>query len=150
MVSQADGAKKSKPVSEFQSTLTRILGKSILPGDTPLKGKQLSDAAQFVLEIAEQREEDHSVIGMTSVTDEHRILRIAVINDDMPFLVDSVAAAVSAQGLAIDRIVHPIVPVRRNAAGKLTGLGKDDASYLKDKSCNMVFDSHSDWSIEKK
>ncbi|TNE33515.1 MAG: glutamate dehydrogenase, partial [Alphaproteobacteria bacterium] len=124
MVSQADGATQSKSAPDMHTTLARILRQSILPGDTPLNGKQLAEAAQFVLETAKQRDAGRSMIAMTSVTDEHRKLRIAVVNDDMPFLVDSVASAVSAQGLAIDRLVHPIVPVRRAASGKLTRLGK--------------------------
>ena len=127
MVSQAEGATQPKSASDMHSTLARAMRQSILPGDTPLKGKQLVEAAQFVLDAACQREVERSVVAMTSVTDEQRKLRIAVINDDMPFLVDSVAAAISAQGLAIDRLVHPIIPVRRNPAGKLTGLGKEIA-----------------------
>ncbi len=124
MVSQAEGAKQSKSAPDMHSALARAMRQSILPGDNPLKGNQLAEAAQFVLDAACQREAKHPVIAVASVTDEQRILRIALINDDMPFLVDSVAAAISAQGLAIDRLVHPIVPVRRSPTGKLTGLGK--------------------------
>ena len=56
-----------------------------------------------------------SVLGET-----RRFLRIALVNDDRPFLVDSIAATVAAQGLAIDRLVHPVMPVRRDDAGHLT------------------------------
>jgi len=42
----------------------------------------------------------------------------------MPFLVDSIAATIAAQGLVIDRLVHPIVPVERDADGTLTALHK--------------------------
>ncbi len=38
-----------------------------------------------------------------------RLMRLAVANDDMPFLVDSIAAAVGASGLTIDRILHPVI-----------------------------------------
>ena len=48
-----------------------------------------------------------------------RRLGLAIINDDMPFIVDSVSAAITAEGLAIDRILHPVVDVRRDAAGRL-------------------------------
>jgi glutamate dehydrogenase len=50
-----------------------------------------------------------------------------VINDDMPFLVDSVAAAIAAEGLTIDQLVHPIVPVERDRAGKLAAIPADGA-----------------------
>ena len=52
--------------------------------------------------------------------------RIAAINDDMPFLVNSMAATVVALGLAIDRLVHPIVSVRRDADGALLEALPDD------------------------
>ena len=95
---------------------------SVLPGDTPFKPSSLKKAAQFVFDTAIQREKDRSALAMVSIAGDRRFLRIAIINDDMPFLVDSLAATISAQGLSIDRLVHPIIPVKRSAAGRLTGL----------------------------
>ncbi|WFL78523.1 NAD-glutamate dehydrogenase [Altererythrobacter arenosus] len=102
--------------------LAQHMRKSILPGDTPLTGKALEAAAGFMLDTAGQREADRSAMAIETASDERRLTRIAIINDDMPFLVDSIAAAISAQGLSIDRLIHPIVPVKRNAKGKLTDL----------------------------
>jgi glutamate dehydrogenase len=42
----------------------------------------------------------------------------------MPFLVDSVAAVISSKGLVIDRLLHPVINVMRDAKGGLTGIGK--------------------------
>ena len=42
----------------------------------------------------------------------------------MPFLVDSIAAAITGQDIAIDRIIHPVVPVARDAAGTLVAIGE--------------------------
>jgi glutamate dehydrogenase len=47
---------------------------------------------------------------------------IEMVNDDMPFLVDSVAAAIKQRGLGVHITVHPIIAVRRNDDGKLTGI----------------------------
>ena len=44
---------------------------------------------------------------------------IEVVNDDMPFLVDSITAAVNQRGLTAHLIIHPIVRVRRDAKGAL-------------------------------
>ncbi len=44
----------------------------------------------------------------------------------MPFLVDSIAGVFAAHGLAIDRLVHPVVPALRDK-GRLTGIGKGGA-----------------------
>ena len=98
---------------------------SILPGDTPFLPNSLKRAAQFVLDSASVREAGRSALSMVSIAGDRRCLRIAVINDDMPFLVDSVAAAIAAQGLAIDRLVHPVISVKRDATGKLTAFPKD-------------------------
>jgi glutamate dehydrogenase len=44
---------------------------------------------------------------------------VQVVNDDMPFLVDSVSLEISRQGLAQHLIVHPIFAVQRDARGVL-------------------------------
>ncbi|MEA3011654.1 MAG: glutamate dehydrogenase [Sphingomonadales bacterium] len=50
----------------------------------------------------------------------HRRMRIGIANDDMPFLVDSVAQAIAARGLIIHRLLHPVVCVTRDEKGGLT------------------------------
>jgi len=47
---------------------------------------------------------------------------IEIVNDDMPFLVDSVANALSRQGLTVHLVIHPIVKTLRNKSGALTRL----------------------------
>ena len=47
---------------------------------------------------------------------------IEIVNDDMPFLVDSVTMEVNRHGLTLHLIVHPIVPVLRGADGSLKGV----------------------------
>src|SRR5574337_50439 len=44
---------------------------------------------------------------------------IEVINDDMPFLVDTTTMEVNRQGLRLHLIVHPVLVVQRDAAGRL-------------------------------
>ena len=46
-----------------------------------------------------------------------------IVNDDMPFLVDSVVAELNERGLEISLMVHPVFSVGRDAAGNLTGFG---------------------------
>src|ERR671936_607862 len=47
---------------------------------------------------------------------------VEIVTDDMPFLVDSVAMALTRQGTAIHAFVHPIVKVRRDEQGRLVEL----------------------------
>jgi glutamate dehydrogenase len=53
---------------------------------------------------------------------------VEIVNDDMPFLVDSVTMEVNRRGLMLHLITHPIVAVDRYADGTLVGLAHDDAS----------------------
>ncbi len=47
---------------------------------------------------------------------------IEIVNDDMPFLVDSVTMEVNRHGQALHLIVHPILSVRRHSGEELTEL----------------------------
>ncbi len=47
---------------------------------------------------------------------------VEIVNDDMPFLVDSVTMEVNRHGLTLHLIIHPVVEVERGADGALVGL----------------------------
>jgi glutamate dehydrogenase len=53
-------------------------------------------------------------------TSKHSIIQI--VNDDMPFLVDSTSLEINREGLALHLIVHPIFAVERDANGKLVDI----------------------------
>jgi glutamate dehydrogenase len=44
---------------------------------------------------------------------------VEVVTDDMPFLVDSVSMALNRLGLLIHITIHPVMPIKRDAAGAL-------------------------------
>ena len=52
---------------------------------------------------------------------------VEIVNDDMPFLVDSVTAALSGQGYTVHLVIHPILRVERDEEGRLTALLDADA-----------------------
>jgi len=54
---------------------------------------------------------------------------IEIVNDDMPFLVDSVSMAVNRLGLALHSVVHPVFRIWRGADGSIVhvGQGAEDA-----------------------
>ncbi|WP_271079183.1 NAD-glutamate dehydrogenase [Aurantiacibacter sp. MUD61] len=123
----------SKQERGFAKTLKERISGSILPGETSLQGDKLDLAAAFIIEAARHREDGKPSILTRSATNGHRIMRIAVINKDMPFLVDSIAATMAARGLSIDRLVHPILPVRRTD-GALTDVPEGDGTGEKKES----------------
>jgi glutamate dehydrogenase len=80
----------------------------------------LRDAARAHLELAEHRPPGEPLIrvrepevagGANAV--------VEIVTDDMPSLVEAVQAAVARTGGGVRRLVHPIVVVRREPAGKL-------------------------------
>jgi glutamate dehydrogenase len=48
---------------------------------------------------------------------------VEIVNDDMPFLVDSATAEINRQGLTLHLIVHPVYAVARDAQGALSTPG---------------------------
>ncbi|WP_290593620.1 NAD-glutamate dehydrogenase domain-containing protein [Arenimonas sp. SCN 70-307] len=55
----------------------------------------------------------------------HTVVRLA--NDDMPFLVDSVRMALAQFNITLHQLAHPVMQVRRDAAGKLQSVGEGAA-----------------------
>ncbi|GMN03386.1 NAD-glutamate dehydrogenase [Erythrobacter sp. MTPC3] len=106
----------------LHAALKKKVKAAILPGDVALDDKQLSETTDFLLDAAAVREPARSALKLESATGEKRRLRIAIINNDMPFLVDSVAATLAAQGLPINMLVHPVIGVKRNEQGELIDL----------------------------
>src|SRR6266849_4162006 len=51
---------------------------------------------------------------------------VEIVTDDMPFLVDSVAMAITRHGSAIHLFAHPVVRVERDDAGQLVRLAEPD------------------------
>ena len=49
---------------------------------------------------------------------------VQVVNDDMPFLVDSVTMALAEQGIGVHVLGHPVMAIARDKAGKLAGVGE--------------------------
>jgi glutamate dehydrogenase len=47
---------------------------------------------------------------------------LEILNDDMPFLVDSVVNQLSSEGHAVHTVLHPVVTVQRDRTGKLKAL----------------------------
>src|SRR5437879_10083032 len=53
---------------------------------------------------------------------------IEIVNDDMPFLVDSVTMEVNRQGLTLHLLIHPVLRVLRDAQGELLSISQPNES----------------------
>ncbi|MGE0564719.1 MAG: NAD-glutamate dehydrogenase [Pseudolabrys sp.] len=49
---------------------------------------------------------------------------IEIVNDDMPFLVDSVLSELQKHGLRVQLVAHPVLMAERDSAGRLTKYGE--------------------------
>ena len=112
-------------MTKADATIAKRLQAGVLPGETRFARAELAAATALVMKAAQRRQPGETAMAHETVSGgERRFTRFAVINDDMPFLVDSLAGVFAAHGLAIDRLVHPVVSVLRDKAGRLTGIDR--------------------------
>jgi glutamate dehydrogenase len=57
---------------------------------------------------------------------------VQICNDDMPFLVDSVTAALNRLNLVVHLVIHPVLALERDSEGRLAGLGRDRPGALRE------------------
>jgi glutamate dehydrogenase len=117
----------SRLANPLVEALRVALTQNALPGETEGFGKdKQADAASFVAEAAAVRASGTGTVKLQSTGGEagNRRMRLVTINEDMPFLVDSVAAAVASKGVGIHRLLHPIVGVERSKDGRMKAIGE--------------------------
>ena len=112
--------------SSLAEDLAPRLTRGALPGElTGFGPAELAEAARFVAATAQSRRPGEPALALEVLAgdDVRRRMRLAIVNDDMPFLVDSIAAAIAEAGLAIDRVIHPVIRAQRDADGTLQAVG---------------------------
>ncbi|HEX8840244.1 MAG TPA: NAD-glutamate dehydrogenase domain-containing protein, partial [Sphingomicrobium sp.] len=103
-------------------SIRKALTGNALPGETQgLSREAEREAAEFLAAVAATRKRGDLAVEIESIGGEagNRRMRIGIVNDDMPFLVDSVANAIAQRQLTIHRLLHPVVCVNRDAKGEL-------------------------------
>ncbi len=94
----------------------------------------IAAAGAFLAEAMQIRPGDAAIVHIAEIacaatpTAAERRMRIAVVNRDMPFLVDSVAGCLVRADVAIHILVHPVLAVRRDADGALVAIGDGAAA----------------------
>jgi glutamate dehydrogenase len=84
----------------------------------------MGQAAVSHLEFARIRKRNQALLRIFNPNEKQhgyqsRFTIVEMVNDNMPFLVDSVSAAINRQNLAIHMTVHPVLRVHRDSRGKL-------------------------------
>jgi glutamate dehydrogenase len=99
----------------------QLLGNA-LPGELEgFSDEDRAEAARFLAAVADKRQAGTAAIKLESTGGEagRRRMRLGIANDDMPFLVDSIANAIAGHHLTIHRLLHPVVCTDRDSKGQL-------------------------------
>jgi glutamate dehydrogenase len=141
LVKKAAALADQLPDPAEQSIARRVIAEfyeHVPPADVAERTpRDLNGAAVSLWRFAERRRPgqaktrvhnpDPAVDGWSSP---HTIVEI--VNDDMPFLVDSVAGAINASNRVVHLIIHPILTVSRNPDGRLCEIGGPAAVGLRE------------------
>ncbi len=127
---------KSAAVEE---ALRTALAQGALPGEREgFDDRAIAGAAAFLSATAATRMPGTPAIAIDTTGGESgpdnsdtvpapRTMRIAIANDDMPFLVDSIANSLAQANLVIHRLLHPVLSVSRDTDGTLKAILPPDA-----------------------
>ncbi len=116
--------KSRKQIGEFLRHYFRDVPHEDMAGRSPrIMGQAALEHLEFArtrkrgrpkLRIFNPNENDHGYQSNFTI--------VEMVNDNMPFLVDSVAAAIARHNLTVHMTVHPIVRVERNGRGQMTNV----------------------------
>lgn len=122
------------------AAIADALVRDALPGETDnFSEADALEAARFVAAAAAERLPGKAQVLLESITNDkgRRFMRMAIVNDDMPFIVDSITGAVGAHGLTVLRLLHPIMSVVRDGdhqivecTSKSQGANRESFVYL--------------------
>jgi glutamate dehydrogenase len=118
--SRKDGAVKKAFIREFYAPITlQVLAKL-----APKRGYEL---ASYCFDAIKKKKPQTPIVHIheqTLCVDElnTKRIRLIVANDDMPFLVDSIALALNKLHVKALIMLHPVVQVKRTPAGVISGV----------------------------
>src|SRR5688572_12188850 len=128
-VSERSGAGDRVADSPADERIVDAIAAELVHGALPGEVVEFGDAdrveaARFIAGCAMRRPAGIALVRLETLGGAlgQRRMRIGIVNDDMPFLVDSVANTLAARGLIVHRLLHPVVCVDRDADGCLRGV----------------------------
>jgi glutamate dehydrogenase len=96
------------PYEDMHGRSTTILGQAAV---SHLEFARKRKSGEPLLLISNPRQQDHGYQSAYTI--------VEMVNDDMPFLVDSLSAAIDRHNLTIHITIHPVLRIRRDSNGKL-------------------------------
>ncbi|MFZ5675769.1 MAG: NAD-glutamate dehydrogenase [Pseudomonadota bacterium] len=115
---------EGKVKGEREKLLARLLLEKAPPED--LQDHPADDLGQLVsgrMAFLAERKPGRTKIAVTNPDGPFgAVTMVDILNDDMPFLVDSTISLLTERGYDVRLALHPVLSVKRDGAGKLTGL----------------------------
>lgn len=125
----AEGRKRAgkRPRALIETFLNAFYANVAIQELSECSAGELASIALANFDNAAQRKPGRTNIRVHNIEDSADTL-VEIATDDMPFLIDSASAALARSGAAVALLVHPILRVRRDSAGRLieianTGVG---------------------------
>jgi glutamate dehydrogenase len=117
-----EGSERAEPLQAFARALLRRLGDDDLE---EISSEELYALATSAFEFADGRGLEASAVRVFNADPDVHGYRchgtvVETTIDDSPFLVDSVSEELTARGLTIKRLLHPVIGTVRDEHGRLT------------------------------
>lgn len=124
-------AKKNNVPNSFQEYVQIFFSGSIGKDFTEFKTEELFDLTFANFEFFSQKPVNNFKIKIYNPSKEKegfdcRYTILDIVNDDMPFLVDSIVIQFDNLGVDIKNIIHPVLAVERSDDGKFIALQEDN------------------------
>jgi glutamate dehydrogenase len=133
LIAQASAALAQRRKDIPKDFVERLFGRAVAEDVTRYAADDLAELAENAWSFLAQR-----VAGAPKIHCEltklsgggvrKSVTLIEIVNDDMPFLVDSVMGELVARRLGVRLVAHPIFGVEREASGKLSRLSGPDGA----------------------
>ncbi|WP_169543904.1 NAD-glutamate dehydrogenase [Sneathiella aquimaris] len=149
MIDKRLEAKQAGDIKLFVEKLYERLSPEDVLGILP---ENLYGSALSVYKFAAQRKAKTSKIRAFSPTLEEHGWKtshtvIEIINDDMPFLVDSVTACLNQRGINVHLVIHPVLYVERDEEGQQVCFHADPKKGVAESFMHLEVDEQSDAAI---
>ena len=149
-------AAAAKAKSGVDEGFVRTFYKNVPPDDIlPRPPEALVAAAEALWQFMAERRPGKAKIRVLPPGDKANTWTagrtvVQIVNDDMPFLVDSVTACLNALELVVHLVIHPVVPVVRTAGGKLGAIDAANPDALPESVMQIEIAGRVDAKLEKR
>lgn len=121
--------KSSAPDTQGRLVLAQaLLGSSDEAALSDHPPKELATLVDHAMAFLQEKPAGAAKVAISPLGDGRALIQI--LNQDMPFLMDSIAAELHARGLTIDLVLHPLIKSERTPDGRLVRiLASGDKSW---------------------